>query len=73
MRKPSQLTRNELVAIVDALQQALYLDADPELGMAWNPNKAWDGADICGELTGALASFGLAPERLTTFDRPASR
>ncbi|HEX4131085.1 MAG TPA: hypothetical protein VHZ24_13670 [Pirellulales bacterium] len=73
MRRPTGLTRDELVAIVDALQQALYLDADPELGIAWDTSKVWDGADICGEMAAVLARFDLAPERLTTFDRPDSR
>jgi hypothetical protein len=72
MRTPHQLTRDELETIVTSLQQELYLDTDPQFGMLWNPNKAWNGADICGELAALLALQELVPESLTPVD-PNSR
>ena len=46
MRSPNELTRRELLAIVDGLQQALYLDFDSRLTKIWNPDKEWDGAEV---------------------------
>ena len=39
MRTPQQLARRELLAIVDALQQALYVDLDAHETKIWNPDK----------------------------------
>ena len=65
MRTAKDLTRDELVMIVAALQQALYLDFDAELTKVWNPDKQWDGADICDQLATELARLGLVPEAVT--------
>ena len=61
MRTARELTLAELAAIVDSLQQALYLDFDEKLRKVWNPNKEWDGADICDQLAAELARFDLVP------------
>ena len=59
MRSPNELTRRELLAIVDGLQQALYLDFDSRLTKIWNPDKEWEGAEICDYLAALLAGFAL--------------
>ena len=65
MRTAMELTRDELVAIVDALQQTLYLDFEADLTKIWNPDKAWDGADVCDQLAAELARFDLVPDVVT--------
>ena len=63
MQRPHELTRDALLEIVDALQQALYLDVDGESGgFTWNPAKEWSAADALMELSDVLARHGLAPE-----------
>ena len=61
MRKPEELRRPELIALVDCLQQSLYLDFDHQGRKFWNPNKQWVGADVCDQLALAMADLGLVP------------
>ena len=65
MRSPNELTRRELLAIIDGLQQALYLDFDSRLTKIWNPDKEWDGAEVCDYLAALLAGFALIPLTVT--------
>lgn len=65
MRTAKELARNELLTIVEALQQALYLDFDADLTQVWNPDKEWDGADLCDQLAAELARFDLVPDVVT--------
>ena len=65
MRSTTELTRRELLVIVDGLQQALYLDFDSRLTKIWNPDKEWDGAEVCDYLAALLAGFGLIPLTVT--------
>lgn len=65
MRTANNLERDELAAIVDALQQALYLDFDAELTKVWNPDKAWDGAEVCDQLAAELTRFDLVHDVVT--------
>lgn len=68
MQRPHELTREALTEIVDALQQALYLDVDGESGgFTWNPAKDWSAADALMELSDVLARHGLAPEASIPF------
>jgi len=60
MRTPCDLTRDELEAIVDQLQRALYLDDDAEPSV-WNPDKSWEGAEICARLGDLLIEHDLVP------------
>lgn len=62
MRPAKELSRAELATIVDALQQALYLDFDNRNQKIWNPDKSWDGADVCDQLALLLAEHGLVPQ-----------
>jgi hypothetical protein len=63
MRKPKELTREELLKIATQLQQALYLDCDEE-DQTWDPDKSWKAADICDDMAKLLVELKLAPERL---------
>lgn len=71
MRTVSDLSPAELMTIVDALQQALYLDFDAELTQVWNPDKEWDGAGICDQLAAELARFDLVPLVVTPVPKEA--
>lgn len=62
MRNTNDLSRAELTAIVDVLQQALYLDFDSALTKVWNPDKEWDGAEVCDYLAAELTRFDLVPQ-----------
>ena len=64
MRKPTELTREELLTIVTQLQQALYLDCDQEDRQIWDPDKSWEAADICDDTAKLLVELKLTPERL---------
>lgn len=65
MRTAQDLAPDELVTIVAALQQALYLDSDTRPTQVWNPDKTWDGAEICDQLAAELARFDLVPSVVT--------
>lgn len=60
MRTPCDLTRDELETVVDQLQRALFLDdhAEPPV---WNPDKPWEGAEICAHLGDLLVEHDLVP------------
>ena len=68
MRQPVQLSPEELIALVTALQQALYLDFNHKNEPIWNPDKQWDGADICDQLAAELARVDLVPRQVITAD-----
>jgi hypothetical protein len=61
MRSPDDLSQAERVSIARLVQQALYLDRDAQNQPIWNPDKSWEGADVCDNLTALLADFGLVP------------
>ncbi len=63
MRNPDQLSQDELLGIVRAIQCRLYLDRDDQGAENWNPDKQWSGADICQDLAGILDQHGLVPEQ----------
>jgi hypothetical protein len=67
IRRAKQLAPDELITIVDALQQALYLDVGADRAFIWNPDKTWDGADVCEALATQLAEFGLTPTEVEPF------
>jgi hypothetical protein len=62
MRQAKQLTRAELTGLVEQLQSLLYLDRDDRGRPIWNPDKNWEGAEICDQLGQAMVDLGLAPE-----------
>jgi hypothetical protein len=63
MKSPRELSREELVHLVDHVQQVLYLDADAR-GMLWNPDKEWDSKTI-DYIAAVMIDAGLKPERKT--------
>ncbi len=65
MRLATELSLLELVTIVDAIQQSLYLDFDDRNQKIWNPDKSWEGADVCDQLSSLLVDYGLVPQSLT--------
>jgi hypothetical protein len=60
MKKPSDLTKEELEQLVEQLQSILYLDISPD-GDFWNRNKVWDSETI-EYVAAVLVDAGLAPE-----------
>jgi hypothetical protein len=60
MRRPSDLTREELVHIVEQVQRLLYLGTDAAGEAFWNPDKGWDSETVELEAA-ALADAGLVP------------
>lgn len=63
MLLPKHLDSDRLEVIVEAIQQRMYLD-EPEKGRyVWNPDKEWDGADLCQDIAAILHQYELVPER----------
>jgi hypothetical protein len=61
VKRPHQLSRDALLAIVAGVQERMYLDLDAEGREFWNPAKEWSGADICMEIQSLLHQHGLVP------------
>ncbi len=61
MKKPSDLTREELIRLVGQLQAHLYLDMNSAGEGFWNPDKDWD-SDTLAHLAELLVDVALAPE-----------
>ena len=61
MRRASELSRSELATVVDAVQQLLYLDFTDHNQAVWNPDKSWNGTDVCDQLSLLLTDRGLVP------------
>jgi len=62
MKTPDQLSQDELLGIVQAVQDRLYLDQNESGAAFWNPDKQWSGADVCQDLAGILDRHGLVPD-----------
>ena len=56
-----ELPREALVEIVSGLQMRLYLDMDGAGREFWNPEKAWNGSDVCQDVQDLLCRHGLVP------------
>ena len=61
MRPVHMLTRRQLLDLASRVQQLLFLDHSPEQGLFWNPDKAWEGADVCAQLAALLEKYDLIP------------
>ena len=70
MKTPDQLSQDELLGIVQAVQDRLYLDQDDQGAEFWNPDKPWSGADVCQDLAGILDQHGLVPDHREAFVPP---
>jgi hypothetical protein len=61
MKAPSELSTDEMRAIISDIQMLLWLEMTPE-GDRWNPDKEWDSETL--EYVGAvLEERGLRPEK----------
>jgi hypothetical protein len=58
--KPSNLSKEQLVAIVEQIQSILYEEEDANGEAIWNPDKEWD-SDTTTEISQALSRRGLRP------------
>jgi hypothetical protein len=68
MRRPSQLTCQELLQLAHAVQLAFYVDADEATqAPIWNPDKEWDAAEVCQDLNGILSKLDMIPETRMPF------
>jgi hypothetical protein len=68
MRRPADLTRDQLERIADTVQQALYLRYDPALkSCCWDPDLEWSGFDVCAQLADVLSPLGLIPTEVSRF------
>lgn len=80
MKRPSDLTKTELVKIVNVLHGCLYLDdvgAEsehdlPPFARYWNPNKAWD-VGMLETLAEVLQEHDLVPDDVTPASSPKRR
>lgn len=61
MRLAADLTRDELIAIVQTVQAELYLDHSESGSSIWNPEKEWSGADVLQNIAPTLNEFDLVP------------
>lgn len=61
-RVPADLTREELVGIVDGLRAVMYGDAAADGRFVWNPDLSVSGADLVEWAGEELARHGLVPE-----------
>lgn len=67
MKRPQQLTRDQLEAIVDVVQQTLYLDRDANAAYYWNPEKEWAGAEALDQIADTLVEHELSPQASQPF------
>jgi hypothetical protein len=68
MRQVSDLSRQALEKIVQSVQGLLYLDRNAQGTEFWNPEKAWNRADIGQLLAELLDKHGLVPDRKLPFE-----
>jgi hypothetical protein len=61
MKNARDLSREQLVQLVDHVQQVLFLDADTR-GMIWTPDKEWDSEGL-DSIAAMMADAGLTPDQ----------
>ena len=54
MRATNELTCDELLLFAREAQTLFYADWDDAGQPIWNPDKQWDGAEVCQELAWLL-------------------
>ena len=57
---PSNLSKEQLVAIVEQIQSIMYEEEDANGEAIWNPDKEWD-SDTTTEISQTLNRRGLRP------------
>lgn len=63
MRKAKDLSRTELTEVVSAVLEILFVDFDERRQLYWNPDKDWNGADVCQDVASVLRYQGLVPDK----------
>ncbi|MCE9555413.1 MAG: hypothetical protein K8T91_18845 [Planctomycetes bacterium] len=61
MKQAKDLTCDQIVALVQSLQNYLYLDQDAQGRCFWNPDKSWNSEGL-GFLAEALGQYDLLPD-----------
>ncbi|MCA9237451.1 MAG: hypothetical protein KDA44_18380, partial [Planctomycetales bacterium] len=64
------LPQVDLARFASAVQRLLYLDEDGQGRVVWNPDKPWQGADVCAAVAELLDDLGLAPSATAPADVP---
>ena len=72
MKQAQDLSCDAIVALVQSIQDSLFLDQDPQGRPVWNPEKSWS-ADELETIGEALAKHGLAPTSIEPAEQPAAR
>jgi hypothetical protein len=70
MQNPRNLAREELAAIVSAVQDRLYLDLIDHKEV-YSPDKEWEAAEITSVIVSLLGRHRLTPSRLGDEPEPA--
>jgi hypothetical protein len=60
MKNPADMTKEELVEIVETIRGFLWADVDAEGIEVWNPNKEWD-VGLPEDIAEILSLHGLRP------------
>ena len=71
MKQAQNLSCDAIVALVQSVQESLYLDQDLQGRPVWNPEKSWSGDEL-GSIAEALAKHGLAPTSSEPAEEPAA-
>lgn len=61
-KSPQDLTKDELVELVEGLREMMYGDADDEGNPTWNPDMEVVGADLVDWVCEEMSRRGLVPE-----------
>jgi hypothetical protein len=69
MKNVQELTREQLVDIVEQVQGLLYLDQDTQGSEVWNPAKSWSPG-LLDDIAGKLAEYELVPSAETQPESP---
>ena len=72
MKRPWDLSRRELEGVVEALQEAFYLDHDDKGRQVWDPDSDVPGADLVETMGLHLEARGLRPDRVLPADEVAA-
>ena len=60
MKQAEDLSCDQIVALIQSIQEYLYLDCDQQGRSFWNPEKPWTG-DEFSFIAEALAKYDLVP------------
>ena len=61
MKRPEDLSRDELLAIVTAVRNLMYLSVDDAGNDVFDPDQNVEGADLVEDVAFELERYGLVP------------